>query len=150
MKKTVKLLFVVAGVSVVASAAAQFAKPEDAVKYRQSAMFLMGQNAGRINAQLKTDKPNVQVIQTSAALIETLSKVPYEAFLPGTDLVANTKAKPEIFKDTARFNQLAESMQGEVVKLNAAAKGGDVTAIRTAFGGVGKACKACHDDFQAK
>jgi len=83
-------------------------------------------------------------------LIETLSKVPYEAFLPGTDLVANTKAKPEIFKDTARFNQLAESMQGEVVKLNAAAKGGDVTAIRTAFGGVGKACKACHDDFQAK
>jgi len=64
MKKTVKLLFVVAGVSVVASAAAQFAKPEDAVKYRQSAMFLMGQNAGRINAQLKTDKPNVQVIQT--------------------------------------------------------------------------------------
>jgi len=150
MKKTVKLLFVVAGIGVVASAAAQFAKPDDAVKYRQSAMFLMGQNAGRINAQLKTDKPNVQVIQTSAALIETLSKVPYEAFLPGTDLVANTKAKPEIFKDTARFNQLAESMQGEVVKLNAAAKGGDVSTIRTAFGGVGKACKACHDDFKDK
>ncbi|MDZ4356943.1 MAG: cytochrome c, partial [Variovorax sp.] len=31
-------------------AAAQFAKPEDAIKYRQSALFVMGQHFGRLGA----------------------------------------------------------------------------------------------------
>ena len=31
-------------------AAAQFAKPEDAIKYRQGALFVMGQHFGRIGA----------------------------------------------------------------------------------------------------
>ena len=29
-------------------ASAQFAKPEDAIKYRQSALFVMGQHFGRV------------------------------------------------------------------------------------------------------
>ena len=31
-------------------AVAQFAKPEDAIKYRQGALFVMGQHFGRIGA----------------------------------------------------------------------------------------------------
>jgi cytochrome c556 len=41
-------------------------------------------------------------------------------------------------------------MQSEVAKLSAAAKSGDQNAIKTAFGGVGQSCKACHDDFRKK
>ncbi|MCK7495692.1 MAG: hypothetical protein MZW92_35415 [Comamonadaceae bacterium] len=37
----------------------QFAKPEDAIRYRQSAYVLMGNHMGRINNQLKADKPDV-------------------------------------------------------------------------------------------
>jgi cytochrome c556 len=146
------VLFAVAalGALVGGSAQAQFAKPEDAVKYRQSAMALMGNHAGRINGQLKADKPNVQVIQSSAALVETLSKLPFEAFVAGSESVGNTKAKPELFKDTAKVKELAEKMQAEVAKLSAMAKGGDVKAIQTQFGAVGQACKSCHDDYQAK
>jgi cytochrome c556 len=33
-----------------APASAQFAKPEDAIKYRQSALFVMGQHFGRVGA----------------------------------------------------------------------------------------------------
>eukprot|EP01036_Dinobryon_divergens_P054762 gene54762-73173_t len=33
-----------------APASAQFAKPEDAIKYRQSALFVMAQHFGRIGA----------------------------------------------------------------------------------------------------
>jgi cytochrome c556 len=43
---------------------------------------------------------------------------------------------------------LAEKMQGEITKLNTVAKGGDISAIRAQFGEVGKACKACHDDYR--
>lgn len=105
-------------------------------------MALMGNHAGCINGQLKSDKPNVQTIQSSAALVETLSKLPFEAFVPGSESVGNTKAKPEVFKDTAKIKELFEKMQAEVAKLSTTAKGGDVKAIRTQFGAVGQARKA--------
>ncbi|HXF46432.1 MAG TPA: cytochrome c [Burkholderiaceae bacterium] len=133
-----------------APAQAQFAKPEDAIKYRQSAFALIGNHMGRINGQLKSGSPNVQVIQSSAALIETLSKLPFEAFVAGSESGGNppTRAKPEVFKDAAKVKSLAEKMQSEVARLAATAKGGDVNAIRAQFGEVGKACKACHDDYR--
>lgn len=133
-----------------APAQAQFAKPEDAVKYRQSAMALIGNHMGRINGQLKSPQPNVQAIQTSAGLIETLSKLPFEAFVPGTESVGNTKAQPALFKDTAKVKELIEKFQGEATKLAAVSKGGDAKAIQAQFGNVGQACKACHDDYRAK
>jgi cytochrome c556 len=151
MKK--KLLSLAAGaalLALIAPAYAQFAKPEDAIKYRQSAFALIGNHMGRINGQLKAPTPNVQVIQSSAALIETLSKLPFEAFIAGSESGGNppTRAKPEVFKDAAKVKSLTEKMQAEVGKLAAVAKGGDVNAIRAQFGEVGKSCKACHDDYR--
>mgnify|MGYP003513755348 CR=1 FL=1 len=40
------------GMATALPAAAQFAKPEDAIKYRQSAMFLQAQHMGRIGAMV--------------------------------------------------------------------------------------------------
>lgn len=40
-----------------APASAQFAKPEDAIKYRQSALFVMGQHFGRIGAMANGKVP---------------------------------------------------------------------------------------------
>jgi cytochrome c556 len=151
MKKTLCLLAVAGGFATLgAPAYAQFNKPEDAIRYRQSAFVLMGNNMGRINGQLKASTPNVQAIQQAAATVEFASKLPYEAFIPGSESGGTppTRAKPEVFKDTDKIKQLAEKMQGEVAKLNTAAKTGDINAIRAAFGDAGKSCKACHDDYR--
>lgn len=129
---------------------AQFAKPEDAVKYRQATMAIAGNHMGRINAQLKSGQPNMQVIQDSAALIETLSKIQFEGFIPGSESAGNTRAKPELFKDSAKVKGLVEKYQAEASKLAAVAKGGDAKAIQAQFGAVGQACKSCHDDYQRK
>jgi cytochrome c556 len=133
-----------------APAYAQFNKPEDAIRYRQSAFVVMSNHMGRINAQLKSSTPNIQVIQSSAALVETMSKLPYEAFIPGSESGGTppTRAKPDVFKDGDKIKTLAEKMQTEVTKLNTVAKGGDIAAIRAQFGEAGKACKACHDDYR--
>lgn len=130
--------------------AAQYAKPEDAVKYRQAALTVLGSHMGRINEQLKSSTPNMQAIQTSAGVVEAMSKLPWDAFGHGTDLVASTKAKPELFENEAKVKDLAEKMQAEATKLNVAAKTGDVKAVRTQFGATGQSCKNCHDDFRAK
>lgn len=150
MKKPLALLLFASAFAAAAPAQAQFAKPEDAVKFRQSAFALMGNYMGRINGQLKSGSPDMAVVQSSAALLETLSKLPFEGFTPDSDLVPTTKAKPELWKDSAKVKQLAEKMQAEIVKLNAAAKTGDAKAIQAQFGAVGQSCKACHDDYRMK
>ena len=60
------------------------------------------------------------------------------------------RAKPEIWSDNAKFKAAAEKMQGEMAKLEAAAKTGSLDNIKAAVGGMGGACKACHDDFRAE
>ena len=130
--------------------AAQYAKPEDAVKYRKAAFTVLNSHMGRIFAQLKSPTPNVQVIQTSAHVAEEMSKLPWDAFAPDTEFVRDTRALPALYKNEAKIKDLATRMQQEVAKLNAVAKGGDVKAIREQFGVTAKTCDNCHDDFRAK
>ncbi|HEU0204453.1 MAG TPA: cytochrome c, partial [Burkholderiaceae bacterium] len=77
MKKALCSLFVVSGLLLALPAQAQFAKPEDAVRYRQSAMNLINNHLGRISGQLKSGNPDMKAIQSSAMVIETLSKIQF-------------------------------------------------------------------------
>ena len=129
---------------------AQFAKPEEAVEYRQAAFTLMANHMKRIKSQLDYGKPSMEVIRSSAALVETLKTLPFEAFVPGSGDVGDTAAKPEIWSENERFRKLAGDMQEQVRRLNDAARAGDISAIRGAFGDTGKACKNCHEDFRRK
>jgi cytochrome c556 len=141
---------IVATAAIAWPVAAQYAKPEDAVKYRKAAFTVMGSHMGRIFAQLKSPAPNVQVIQSSAQVAESMSKLPWDAFGQSTEFVAETRALPALFKNEAKIKELAQKMQDEVAKLNAVAKTGDVAAVRTQFGIAAKTCDNCHDDFRAK
>ena len=57
MKLAVSLAIAAASLAVAVPASAQFAKPEDAVKYRQGALFVMGQHFGRIGAMVNGRVP---------------------------------------------------------------------------------------------
>jgi len=150
MKRVLLSLCAAAGFVAALPAQAQvFAKPEDAIRYRQSAYVLMGNHMARINAQLKADKPDLAAIQRSAAIIDFASQLPGEGYIAGSETGGTppTRAKPEVFKDPT-VKELGGKMREEVVKLNTVAKGGDIAAIRAQFGETGKSCKACHDKFR--
>ena len=152
MKKIVSLALAAAAVTLSVSAQAQFAKPEDAIKYRQSALFIMAQNMGRLGAMAQGKAPfDAKVAADSASTVEFMSKLPWGAFGDGTDKGSiPTRAKAEIWAEKAKFMELSEKLQAETAKLNAAAKTGNLDSIKAAIGGVGPACKACHDSYQAK
>lgn len=152
MKKLISLAIAAASVTLSVSAQAQFAKPEDAIKYRQSSLFVMAQNFGRLNAMAQGRMPfDAKAAGEAAATVEFMSKLPWAAFGDGTDKGANpTRAKAEIWSEKAKFMDLAEKLQVETAKLNAAAKTGSLDNIKATLGGVGAACKACHDSYQAK
>jgi len=130
------------------SASAQFAKKEDAIKYRQSAFALMGNHMGRIGAVTKGEVPfNAAEVQKSAALIATLSELPWSAFGPGTE---GGKANPAIWKEGDKVKAGADRFMKAAADLNTAAKSGNLEQIKKAFGATGQSCKACHDSYKDK
>lgn len=150
MKKLASLILVSAAATLSGTAMAQFAKAEDAIKYRQSAMFVMQQNFARIAAMAAGRAPlDTKVAAESAEVAAFMSKLPWAGFGEGTDKGAPTKAKAEIWSDKAKFNDYTEKMQGEMNKLNAAAKTGNLDSIKAAVGAVSGSCKTCHDAFRS-
>jgi cytochrome c556 len=146
MKKPILALAAVAGLMTALPAAAQFAKPEDAIKYRKAAFTVMGSHFGRIGAMVNGRIPfDAKAAAEHAEVALLVSKLPYTAFVEGTDK-GDTKAKPEIWTEGDKFRAAASKMQEEVTKLNAAAKTGNLETIKAAFGATGKSCKACHDE----
>lgn len=152
MKKTLALIALAAAAATTAfPAAAQFAKAEDAIKYRQSSFFVLGQHFGRLGAMANGKVPfDAKVAQENAELVAMLAKLPGAGFGPGTEKGAPTKAKPEIWAEQAKFQEHAEKMLSETTKLAAAAKTGDVAQLKAAFGPAAQTCKACHDSFKSK
>lgn len=143
---TLSLATAIATLSV--PALAQFQKPEDAVKYRKGAMTVMGAHFGRIGAMANGRVPfDAKAVADNAALVETMSKLPWPAFAAGTDK-GETRALPEIWTEQAQFKESADKFQAEVAKLAAAAKTGNLDSVKTAFGAVGQTCKSCHDNYR--
>lgn len=129
-------------------AQAQFTKPEDAIKYRQASLTVMANHFSRIGAVVKGDKPfNKDEVMANAAVVASLSHLPWAAFGPGTE---GGKAQPEIWKEADKFKAGSDKMEKAVAELNTAAKSGDLESIKKAFGATGQTCKACHDNYRKK
>lgn len=142
---------VIAGLVTALPAAAQFQKPEDAIKYRQSAFTVMANHLGRVGAMAQGRVPfDAKVAADNTAIVVTMSTLPFAAFGEGTDKGMPHRAKPEIWRESAKFKAAADKMAEEVKKLDAAARAGSLDAVRAAMGAVGGSCKACHDDFRAE
>jgi cytochrome c556 len=134
--------------AIAAPAQAQFAKPEDAIKYRKAALTVMAAHFGRVGAMVNGRAPfDAKVAQENADVVAAMSKLPWHAFGEGTDR-GDTRAKPEIWKEAAKFKEGADKLQAEATKLAAAAKTGNLDNIKAAFGPTASSCKACHDAYR--
>jgi cytochrome c556 len=129
-------------------AQAQFAKSEDAIKYRKNSFFVMQQHWARVGAMTSGRVPfDAKLAQENMEIVSVLSKMPWAAFGDGTEK-GDTRAKQEIWKESVKFKEHAEKFQAEVTKVNIAAKAGNIDALKAAFGPAAASCKACHDSFR--
>ncbi len=88
---------------------AQFAKAEDAVKYRGSAMALMGSHFGRMAPVAKKEAPyDKQKIQENVAVLNVLASLPWTAYGPG---MAGGESKSEVWSDTDGFKQAQDKFK---------------------------------------
>ena len=99
MKSLISFAVAAAALCAAVPASAQFAKAEDAIKYRQSALFVMGQHFGRIGAMANGKVPfDAKAATEDAEIVHAMAQLPWAGFGAGTE---GGKAKPEIWKEQA-------------------------------------------------
>lgn len=148
MKKTLTLLAVLASACIALPAAAQFAKAEDAIKYRQSALFVMAQHFGRLGAMTKGDVAyDAATATANAGIVSQMATLPWAGFGKGYE---GGKARPEVWKEQAKFKEHQDKLITETSKLVASAKTNNLDELKKQFIATGETCKACHDAFRSK
>ncbi len=127
--------------------------PEDAVETRQAGFTFMAWNMGRIKANLQ-GQYNAEEVKASARVIASIADSGLgKLFIPGTEKSTEefeTEVKPELFAPENRedVGKLARDLEMASRQLAIAAEKGDPSAVKTAFGSTGRACKACHDEYR--
>jgi cytochrome c556 len=148
MKRLVLFSLALAAAASSIPAVAQFDKADDAVDYRQGAMAVQSHHFDMLFAMAKGRVPyDANVALSNAEVVAFVLKLPWTAFGPG---MQGGKAKPDIWKEQAKFKQLSDDMMAAADNLVVAAKAGNLDALKAAVGKADKTCDSCHDSFRAK
>ena len=128
------------------AALAQFAKADDAIKYRQSAFTLLTTHMGRLGAMARGDVPfDAAAAQASAKVVEVVSHLPWDAFPPGSNTGA-AKIKGDPWKDAAVFTKLQGDLKAQTAKLPAAVA--TLDGLKAQVGATSRVCRECHESFR--
>lgn len=156
MKHYLKPLLAAVIVAVSAGALAQQAagpKPEQIIKWRQSAYQVLAWNNTRIKTNLEGQYNKDEVLRSANAIAALANAGLGSLFPAGTEQGKGwheTTVKPELFKNGKRVGELAGNFTHEANELARIAATGDAAAVKTQFGKLGQTCKGCHDDFKSK
>ena len=148
MKRSIIVAALIAGVGLVSSlpAAAQFAKAEDAIKYRQSAFTLLTVHMGRLGAMARGDVPfDAAAAKASATVVEVVSHLPWNAFPPGSNTGA-AKIKGDPWKDAANFSKLQADLKAQTAKLPDAVA--TLDGLKGQVAATSRTCRNCHEQYR--
>jgi cytochrome c556 len=122
-----------------------------AVLVRQAHYKDLNKTFGSVGAELRKETPDKAAIAAASAAAATLAK-DLPGWFPkgsGPEAGVKTAAKAEIWTDAAGFASAVTRLQDETAKLQQAAAGGDMDAIKAQFRATAGACKNCHDQYRA-
>lgn len=119
---------------------------------RHEGMEAIGKATKAAGETLKSPSPEMAVIRESAAKIAELAEKSGDWFPAGTgaEVLPKTRAKAEIWQKPQDFADKDDDFRKAAHAFDAAAKSGDLNAVKSSFETLGKSCKACHDDYRAE
>jgi len=149
MKRFLVALAVIAGSAGFAGSVQAQQKPEDVIKYRKAVMTVQSWNMRPLALMVKGQQPyDAALFAWYAGVIQSTSFMLPDAFAPGSDK-GDTRARPEIWKDAGKFKETMDRFNADTLKLVAAARAGNLEAVKGPFGAVAKNCGGCHKQFRA-
>lgn len=122
---------------------------EDMIKYRQAVMKSQG---GHMSAAAQIIKGKVNFgsdLHYHAAALAASSTGLTKLFPKDSDF-GETRAKAEIWTDSAEFEKASKDAEKSAKAFLAAVKSNERAAITKTFGDLGEACKGCHKKFREK
>ncbi|AVO33234.1 c-type cytochrome [Ottowia oryzae] len=152
MKNKTVLILSLAAASLLTAlpAAAQFAKAEDAIQYRQSAFRVLGHHFSRLGGMATGRAPyDAAAAAADGDVLAAVAKLPFHGFVAGSD-TGNTRALPVVWTAAPKFKEMNDKMVDATGKLAVAAKSGNLDQLKASFGPAAQTCKACHDEFRKK
>ena len=148
MKILATFALAAAALTALPASAQSFQKPEDAIKYRKSAFTVLAAHFGTLGAMANGRMPyDAQQAARSGDVVAIASTLPWAGFMAGTDK-GETRAKPEIWSEQAKFQEGQQRLVADMGRLAAAAKTGNLDNLKTAFQQNSGSCKACHDAYR--
>ncbi|HEY3432637.1 MAG TPA: cytochrome c [Rhodocyclaceae bacterium] len=154
MKTCIKPLLAALAITLSAGAMAQQGpKPEQQIKWRQSAYQVLAWNTGRIKANVEGQYNKDEVIKAANAIAALANAGIGTLYGPGTETGKgwhDTTVKPELFTDGKKVGEVAGNFNKEANELAKVAATGDVAAVKAQYTKLTQTCKACHDDFRKK
>ena len=118
---------------------------------RHEGMEKIGDTNKLLRREITSSSPFMPAIQSGAATIAGLSVRANGWFPKGTGPeLGKTGAKPEIWQKPQDFAAKLHGFQAAAQAFNAAARSGDMAAIKARYADLGGSCKACHDSFRAE
>lgn len=151
MKRFLVFLALIAGGAGMTGSAQAQQKPEDVIKFRKAVMTIQAWHMRPMALMVKGQQPyDATLFAWYAGVVQSTSFMLPDAFSPGSDKGADTKAHPQIWKDNEKFKQATDRFNAEALKLVEAAKAGNLEAVKGPFGAVAKNCGGCHEAFRTK
>lgn len=126
---------------------------DDAIKYREAIMEIIGSN---MTAMVQIAKGEVKAPDTTfsahADMLATAGELSYDAFKQNTHGQGKEKttAKENVWTEWDKFKEGLDKMNDAAMVVANYAAEGNMGLAKGAIGDLGKACKACHDDFREK
>ena len=154
MKNSLKLLPLLAAVALSQGVNAQQApKPEQLIKWRQSAFQVVAWDFNRIKANLEGSYNKEDVVKAANTIAAIANGGLGSLFATGTETGRgwhDTSTKPALFAAGSKVGDHAASFAKESAALAILAATSDQAHVKEQFGKLGGTCKACHDDYKVK
>ncbi|MEK9968978.1 MAG: cytochrome c [Ferrovibrio sp.] len=120
---------------------------EAEIKARKDGFQVFRVSMGAIKKVVDDNGPASAAVAPAEAIAQQAGRQ-LQHFPAGSDK-GNTKAKPEIWANMAQFEGYMKDAEAKATALAAAAKSGDMAAVKAGFGALGGACGTCHKAFRA-
>lgn len=134
-----------------AAHAQQAPKPEQLIKWRQSAYQVIAWSSGRVKANVDGTYNKDEVIRAANTIAAVANGGLPSLFAPGTETGKgwkDTTAKATLFTDAAGYAAAQAAFVKEANELARLSQAGDVAAVKTQLAALQKTCKTCHDNFR--
>ncbi|HEX3346979.1 MAG TPA: cytochrome c [Acetobacteraceae bacterium] len=141
-------LLVVVAFGFASAGIASAVTPEDAIVQRQAGMKKNGDYLFPLGKKLSSVS-DVAEFAPGARDVAAFAKEIPSLFPPGSETGHKTRAKAEIWSDTAQFKQDADNLSTQMDKLAQLAAANDKPGFVAQFKVAADACNTCHNKFRA-